>query len=174
MVDDRLADADSSGDAGRTKREGPTIDLDASEVSSETKPAPPTEPAHETPSDSEPPKAATSESAPRAKPTSPWLVAPLSGAVAAALVIAVGWMLGWLQVQTPPPAPAPQVTAATVDDLSGRIAALEAKANKPVEPMMPGLVQRFNDLRDGVAALRGQTDKLAGTVNELKSAPRAP
>jgi hypothetical protein len=173
MVDDRLADAESSGDVTRSKREGPTIDLEASEVSSETKPAPPTEPAHETPSDSEPPKAAASDSdsAPRAKTMSPWLVAPLSGAVAAALVIAVGWMLGWLQVQTPP-APAPQVTAATVDDLTGRVAALEAKANKPVEPMMPGLVQRFNDLRDGVAALRGQTDKLAGTVNELKSAPR--
>ena len=171
MVDDRLADADSSGDAARTKREGPTIELDASEVSSETKPAPPTEPVHEAASDAVPPKAAAaSESAPRARSTSPWLIAPLSGAVAAALVIAVGWMLGWLQVQTPPPAP--QVTAATVDDLTGRIAALESKVDKPVEPMLPGLVQRFNELRDGVAALRGQTDKLAGTVNELKSAPR--
>jgi hypothetical protein len=175
MVDDRLADAESSGDVTRSKREGPTIDLEASEVSSETKPAPPTEPAHEAPSDPEPPKAATSESAPRAKPTSPWLIAPLSGAVAAALVIAVGWMLGWLQVQAPPPAPAPQVTAATVDDLSGRIAALETKVSKPspTEAVVPGsFLKPVKDLRDEVTALRAQSDKLAGAVNELKSAPR--
>jgi hypothetical protein len=175
MVDDRLADADSSGDAGRTKREGPTIDLEASEVSSETKPAPPTEPAHEAASDPEPPKAATPESVPRARPMSPWLIAPLSGAVAAALVIAVGWMLGWLQVQAPPPASAPQVTAAAVDDLSGRIAALETKVSKPnpTEAVVPGsFLKPVKDLRDEVTALHAQSDKLAGTVNELKSAPR--
>jgi hypothetical protein len=174
MVDDRLADADSSGEAARSKREGPTIDLEASEVSSETKPAPPTESAHEAPSDPEPPKdAAASESAPRRKPMSAWLIAPLSGAVAAALVIAVGWMLGWLQVQTPPPAP--QVTAATVDDLTGRIAALEGKVNKPnpTEAVVPGsFLKPVKDLRDEVTALRAQSDKLAGSINELKSAPR--
>jgi hypothetical protein len=174
MVDDRLADADSSGDAGRTKREGPTIDLEASEVSSETKPAPPTEPAREAPSGPEPPKdAAASQSAPRGKPMSPWLIAPLSGAVAAALVIAVGWMLGWPSVQAPPPAP--QVTAASVDDLTGRIAALETKVNKPnpTEAVVPGsFLKPVKDLRDEVTALRAQSDKLAGSINELKSAPR--
>ena len=169
MVDDRLADADSSGEAARSKREGPTIDLEASEVSSETKPAPPTEPAHEAPSDPEPPKDAASESAPRGKPMSAWLIAPLSGA--AAVVIAAGWMLGWLQVQTPPPAP--QVTAATVDDLSGRIAALETKVSKPTEAVVPGsFLKPVKDLRDEVLALRAQSDKLAGSINELKSAPR--
>jgi hypothetical protein len=174
MVDDRLADADSSGEAARTKRDGPTIELDASEVSSETKPAPPTEPAHETASGAEPPKAAAvSESAARAKPTSPWLIAPLSAAVAAAFVIAAGWMLGWLQMQAPPPAP--QVTAATVDDLTGRIAALETKVSKPnpTEAVVPGsFLKPVKDLRDEVTALRAQSDKLAGSVNELKSAPR--
>ena len=30
-----------------------------------------------------------------AAPISPWVIAPVSGAVAAALVIGVGWMLGW-------------------------------------------------------------------------------
>jgi len=175
MVDDRLADADSSGEAARTKREGPTIDLDASEVSSETKPAPPTEPAHAAASDAEPPKAAAaSESAPRERRTSPWLIAPLSGAVAAALVIAAGWMLGWLPVQAPAPAPAPQVTAATVDDLTGRIAALETKVSKPnpTEAVVPdSFLKPVKDLRDEVTALRAQSDKLAGSINELKSAP---
>ena len=172
MVDDRLADAESSADAGRTKREGPTIELEASEVSSETRAAPPMQPEHEQASEPEQPKAASdaSEGAPHAKPISPWVIAPFSGAVAAALVIAVGWMLGWPKVQAPPPAP--QVTAASVDDLTGRVAALEGKVDKPVEPMMPGLVRQFNELRDGVTTLRGQTDKLNAAVNELKSAPR--
>ena len=42
MVDDRLEDAGSPPDPGRVKRAPPTIDLEATEVSSETKPGPET------------------------------------------------------------------------------------------------------------------------------------
>src|SRR5471032_3126647 len=118
MVDDRLDDAGSPPDSGRAKRPPPTSDLDASEISSETKavgepaPEPKFEPNSEIRSDVGPdfqpepvsaskaareaeddtgerPKAAFSSIS---RPISPWVIAPFSGAVAAALVIAVGWM----------------------------------------------------------------------------------
>jgi hypothetical protein len=93
--------------------------------------------------------------------------------VSAALVIAAGWILGWPNMQAPPPAP--QVTAATVDELTARVAALEGKVNKsnPGEAAVPAsFLKPVKDLREEVAALRAQTDKLAGGVDELKSAPR--
>ncbi len=47
-------------------------------------------------------KPAADPAAPVSRPISPWVIAPASGAVAAALVIGVGWMLGWPPVQSPP------------------------------------------------------------------------
>ena len=63
------------------------------------------------------------------------MIAPFSGAVAASLVILVGWLLGWPAVQAPPAAP--QVTAAAVDDLGKRVAGLEAKTSQAREPIPP-------------------------------------
>jgi hypothetical protein len=192
MVDDRLEDAGSLPESGRVKRAPPTIDLDASEISSETKALPetPPEPKFEPKPDaeSEPapasmrepepeetlerPKAAASPSV--ARPISPWVIAPFSGAVAAALVIAVGWMLGWPQV-----APAPQANA--VDELTARVAGLESKAGKPVtDPAvaarLDALDKSLNASRADLASLRAQSDKLASGMNlgmnEVKSAPR--
>jgi len=171
MVNDRLADADSSPDAARTKREGPTIELEATEVSSKTAPDPRSEPEPEQAQSHERPNAASSASkeAPAARPMSPWVVAPLSGAVAAGLVIAVGWMLGWPNVQAPPPGP--QVEASTVDELTKRVAALEDKI-KPMAALTPDVLRKpVTDLRGELANQRAQTDKLAAAVNELKSAP---
>jgi hypothetical protein len=48
-----------------------------------------------------------------------------------------------------------------VDDLGKRVAALEGKVNKPPEPIMPGLLRRFDELRNDVANLHTQVDKLA-------------
>jgi len=203
MVDDRLEDAESPLEPGRVKRAPPTIDLDASEVSSATKPGPetPIEPKSdskpnfkpepetrqesrgvESPSpspsvpDDEPerPKAAVAPQTPPISPSiSPWVIAPFSGAVAAALVIAVGWMLGWPPVQ-PPPA-GPQATA--IDDLTARVAGLEAKSGKPVPD--PALAARLDSLeksastsRADLGSLRAQSDKLAAVMNDVKSAPR--
>jgi hypothetical protein len=172
MVDDRLADAQSSPDAARSKREGPTIELEATEVSS--KAAPDQQPEPEQVQRPERPNAEADSGSTRAsRRISPWIIAPLSGVVSAALVIAAGWFLGWPNMQAPPPAP--QVTAATVDELTARVAALEGKVNKsnPGEAAVPAsFLKPVKDLREEVAALRAQTDKLAGGVNELKSAPR--
>ena len=181
-------DAALSPDSSRAWRAPPTIDLDASEVSSETRNAAgdaapegaPQEPQPEEAVTAEAPAAASSAaiSPPISAPISPWVIAPVSGAVAAALVIGVGWILGWPAVQ--PPAPTePQVSAAAVDGLTARIAGLESKASKPVAPATdPAAIARIAALeksqvalRDDVATLRAQSQKLAGDIGGARSAP---
>ena len=188
MVDDRPEDTGSLPDQGRPKREPPTIDLEATEVSSETKsaaeaspaeasseaasepsPEPPHEPRPEAPS-------VSPVDAPAPRPVSPWIIAPVSGAVAAALVIGVGSMLGWPAVQ-PASAPlAPQLSSA-VDVLTARVASLEPKVGKPVpDPTAAArteaLEKTVTALRAELAATRAQGEKLASAVNDVKSAPR--
>ncbi len=179
MVDDRSEDAGSLPDSSRPKREPPTIDLEATEVSSETRAAdasaaetssaPSPEPAPESPS-------VSPVDTPAARPVSPWIVAPVSGAAAAALVIGVGWMLGWPAVQ-PPSAPASQVNAA-IDSLSARVAGLEPKVGKPVpDPATSARTEALEKtvaaLRTELAATRTQGEKLASALDDVKSAPRA-
>jgi hypothetical protein len=175
MVDDRPEENGSLPDQERPKRAPPTIDLEATEVSSapsQSSGDAPREPAPEAPS--EPP---VSEPAP--KPVSPWIIAPVSGAVAAALVIGVGWMLGWPAIQPATPA-APQLNAAAIDGLTARIAGLEQKVSKPATPVAdPAAAARTEALDKSFAALRGelttlraQSEKLAAAVNEVKAAPR--
>jgi hypothetical protein len=167
MVDDKAEDNEPSPDLGRAKRAPPTIDLEATEVSGETRNAgeeaqPEPEPvAHE-------PSAAVS----------PWAIAAVSGAVAAALVIAVAWVLGWPAVLPATPA-APQVNAA-VDALTARVADLESKTGKPpasapdpaAAARMEALEKSLASLRGELSGLRAQSEKLAATINEVKSAPR--
>jgi hypothetical protein len=175
MADDELKDA-GGPENSRPRREPPTIDLEASEVSGETRAA--AEAQAEAASEARAEAAAEPEQAavPPSKPISPWVIAPFSGAVAAALVIAVGWMLGWPPVQAPPAAP--QVTAGAFDDLGKRVASLETKTSKP-PASDPAAMGRIDALDKSIAALRGdvakeraQSDKLASAVNDLKSAPR--
>lgn len=181
MVDDRPENQGSPPESERPKREPPTIDLKASEVTSETAKAsdaaaPEPEAATETPA-AEP----VSQTVPAPAPVSPWIVAPVSGAVAAALVIGVGWMLGWPAVQPAAVPPAPQLNAAAIDDLTGRIAGLETKISKPAAPVTdPASLARLEVLEKSLTALRGelvttraQGEKLAAAINEVKSAPRA-
>lgn len=176
MVEDRPEDTGSLPDSDRPKREPPTIDLKATEVTSETAPA----------SDAEAPEAAAeapsaAPASPPPAPVSPWIVAPLSGAVAAALVIGIGWMLGWPAVQPADLAPAPLVNAAAIDDLTARVAGIETKTSKPAAPVAdPAATARIEMLEKSLAALRGelattraQGEKLASAINEVKSAPRA-
>jgi hypothetical protein len=180
MVDDRPEDNGSLPDSSRPKREPPTIELEATEVPSETKsaagasseatPEPVAEPTPEAAKASveEPPVAATPS-----RPVSPWIVAPVSGAVAAALVIGVGWMLGWPAIQ-PASAPAPQLSAA-IDGLTARVAGLEPKVGKPdaaAAARTEALEKTVAALRTELAATRTQGEKLASAVNEVKSAPR--
>lgn len=181
MVDDRPEDG-AAAEPGRPRREPPTIDLQATEISeapktevkAEAKAAEPTEQAAAEPAQEAAPDAAPSPS----QPVSPWAIAPISGAVAAALVIGVGWVLGWPAVQAP--APAPQLNAAAIDDLTARIAGLESKTSKPAAPVadpaaatrMEGIEKSVATLRSELAATRTQADKLASAVNEIKSLPR--
>ncbi|WFU24918.1 hypothetical protein QA649_01315 [Bradyrhizobium sp. CB1717] len=193
MADDKPEDAGLAPDTGRAKRTPPTIDLEATEVSTqpqevagepEAEPtaeqaAPEQEKVEETKPEPQPESAEEQPSiapASASRPVSPWVIAPFSGAAAAALVIGVGWMLGWPAVQAPPPAP--QVTNATVDALSGRVAAVEAKAGKPAaDPAMvariDALEKSASALRSDIANLRAQSDKTASALNDSKSAPRA-
>jgi hypothetical protein len=170
MVDDRPEDSGPSPDSGRPKREPPTIDLEASEVTSETQNPGSDAPPEPTP---EEPSAAASPS----RSPSPWVVAVISGAVAASLVIGVGWILGWPEV--PPNSAAPQVNAATIDGLAARVASIESKADKPPSAPDPAATARVETLEKSLVALRGelataraQSEKLAAEVNDLKSTPR--
>jgi len=181
MVDDRPEDTGSLPDSSRPKREPPTIDLEATEVSSETKsaagassdatPEPVAEPTPEAA------KASVEESAvveTPSRPVSPWIVAPVSGAVAAALVIGVGWMLGWPAIQPASAPPAPQLSAA-IDGLTARVAGLELKVGKPdaaAAARTDALEKTVASLRTELAATRAQGEKLASAINDVKSAPR--
>jgi hypothetical protein len=192
MVDDRPEDQDiepeSPPDPGRAKRAPPTIDLEATEVSGETRNAAAEAAPEPTPQgspdggssegatsegeSSERPKAAAS--AARSPSISPWVIAPMSGAVAAALVITVGWMLGWPQVQVAPAVP--QVSASAIDDLAARVTGLESKVGKPVTDPAAGaridaLEKSLTALRGDLANLRTQSEKLAADAGNAKSAP---
>jgi len=181
MVDDRPEDTGSLPDSSRPKREPPTIELEANEISSETKSAAAasSEAAPETVAEPTPEatKASVEESpvaATPSRPVSPWIVAPVSGAVAAALVIGVGWMLGWPAVQPASAPPAPQLSAA-IDGLTARVAGLEPKVGKPdpaAAARTDALEKTVAALRTELAATRAQGEKLASAVNEVKSAPR--
>jgi hypothetical protein len=197
MVDDSPEDTAPSPDAGRPKRAPPTIELEASEVSGETRSAgggePPGSGSRTGPGSGSgtgpwsgsgagpesvpgqvPPKPVSERPS---APVSPWVIAVLSGAVAASLVIGVGWMLGWPAVPATP-AP-PQVSAAIVDDLAARIAGLETKTSKPAAPSPDPAAARLDALEKSLASLRGeltglraQSEKLAAAVNDVRSAPR--
>ena len=197
MADDKPEDAGLAPESGRAKRTPPTIDLEATEVLTQPQDVagePEAQPTAEQAKSEQPgveqakfaeaefeqakfeqakaePERAEAQAAVASAAVSPWVVAPLSGAVAAAVVIGVGWMLGWPAVQ------APQVTSATVDALSGRVAAVEAKAGKPAAD--PAIVARLDaleksagTLRSDIANLRAQSDKTASALNDAKSTPR--
>jgi len=183
MADDVLEDAGPAPDAGKIKREPPTIDLEATKVS-ETATESKAAESKATKSDPADPEGAAgpqhqADREPRAtasasvsRPISPWVIAPFSGAAAASLVILVGWLLGWPEVQTPPAVP--QVSAAAVDDLGKRVVGLESKLGKPATD--PAVTARLDSMEKAVAALRGdvanlraQSDKLASSVNEAKA-----
>src|SRR6202163_378728 len=171
MVEDMPEDEGPAPDSGRAKRAPPTIDLEASEVSGETRKAGDDarpERSSEEPSSPEPPAAAISA----------WLIAVVSGAVAAALVIGVGWMLGWPAV--PPTPAATEINAAVIGDLGARVAAVESKTSKPATPAPdPASAARIEALEKSIASLRGevagaraQSEKLAAALNDVKATPR--
>jgi hypothetical protein len=166
MVDDKAEDIEPSQDSERPRRPPPTIDLEPSEVTGETRTAG---------ADAEPERVSREPSA----AISPWVIAPVSGAVAASLVICVGWILGWPPV-LPTTSGGPPSNAAIVDDLAARLASIESRTAKPAAPSPdPAMVSRVEALEKSLASLRGeisglraQSEKLAAAVNDAKSTPR--
>jgi hypothetical protein len=168
MAEDSPDHAPPQPDSGRPRRAPPTIDLEASEVSGETRNAG---------GDAQPEPISPEPPAP-ISPVSPWVIAAVSGAVAASLVICVAWMLGWPAVPATPAAP--QVNAAAIDDLAARVASVESKTGKPAAAALdPAAAARVEALEKSLGALRGelaaaraQSEKLTTDLNGVKSASR--
>jgi hypothetical protein len=175
MADDRPQEnsGDSSDGSGlsanldRPKRAGPTLDLDAAEISDQARNA--------------------DENAERVEPkrrpmvgiVSAAIVSAIFGGSAAALVIAAAWWTGWLAHKAPPaPQPAPVNTAVT-DALAARIAKVETSVKTPSAPVPdPAVAARLDtnekslqSIRAELAAAHAQSEQLVSSVNEFKSAP---
>jgi hypothetical protein len=162
MDDNRPDDAAASPDPGRPKRAPPTIDLEASEV---TKPA-------EDAGNSGGSAGRSSRLSLAAIP--PFLVAALSGAITALLVMAVAWAVGWPGETARPVA---ESNAGAVEALSSRITELEGRVSRPANPD-PALASRFDaldksltSLRSDIAGARARSEKLAADLERIKAAP---
>jgi hypothetical protein len=172
MVGDKPEDIGPAADPGRAKREPPTIDLEAIEITDET------------PNPDVGAKDASSVPRPSTGRVSTAIIAAISGASAAALVIGVAWFAGWPGEPVPPAVPAaPQINSAALDDLTARVAGVETKIKAPAAPVSPvsdpaaaaradALEKSLAALRSEIAGQRAQSEELAAAVNEVKSAPR--
>jgi hypothetical protein len=173
MAEDRPEDTEPTVDSGRAKRAPPTIDLEATEISGETRSA-----GADAPPEQSVPR-------PSRAPVFTAIIAAISGAAAAALVIAAAWFAGWPGEPVPPAVPAaPQVSSAALDDLAARVAGVESKIKAPATPSPtptsdPAAAARADALEKSLAALRteiagqrAQSEKLAAALNEITSAPR--
>jgi hypothetical protein len=190
MDEDRPEDPSHAPDSGRAKRPPPTIDLEASEVST-TSEAPAVveqtqpEQSQAQQSQAEPTQKADAAGPSRRSRSFPWmavsagLVAAVTGAITAALVVAIASAVGWPGETAPPPA-SPQTNASAIDTLASRLADLETRTAKPAAaPSDPAVIARLDavekslaSLSAGIAGVRAQSEKLAADLNAVKSAPR--
>jgi hypothetical protein len=161
-MDDNTLDDAASPEAGRPRRAPPTIDLEASEVTSAS-------------AGGDKGDDRRSSWLPSAA-LHPFWVAAITGAVTAVLVIAVAWAVGWPAEST---RPVVATDAGAIETLSSRLAELEGRVSKPAAPD-PALSSRFDalekslaSLRTDVANARAQSGKLANDIEAIKSAPPA-
>ena len=161
MDDNRPDDPTPSPDSGKPKRAPPTIDLEASEVSSSTSAA-------SSSSTSE------SSSSPSSMAIPSLVVAAITGAVAAVLVIAVAWALGWPGETARPIA---ETNAGAIEALSSRISELEGRLAKPatadpaLSSRLDALDKSLSSLKTDIAGARARSEKLASELDAVKSAP---
>jgi hypothetical protein len=196
MVDDKPDEI--APEPERPRRAPPTLDLDAIEISDETRQADADDAAVK------PSREAPSRFAPFASSA---LVAAIVGAGAAALVV---WAMGWPGDAKPPTAApqintaaldalsarldklearpvAPQADKAALDALAARVADVEAKAAAPAPspPVSaapdPALSAKIGELEKSVATLRDElaatssrSQQTASAVDAVKSTPREP
>lgn len=186
MVDDRHDDA--SQDGSRPKRSPPTIDLEATEISrpeisrpeiSKTEIPSPADDAGEADKTAEDQSQPADEqiASPRAPSQKASIaMSAITGAVAAACVVGGAWFAGW-----PASSSIPQVGKTEFGDLSNRVAGLESKAAKPQTPALldQAVAKRIDVLEKSIASLReelatvhGQSDKLAAALKDAAAAPR--
>jgi hypothetical protein len=167
MDEDRPEDPSHASDSGRPRRAPPTIDLEASEVTGQTQGGG---------SDS---RARWSFAWPLPKIVSATLVAAMTGAVTAALMIAIASVVGW-PGETAPPLANAQTNASAIDTLVGRVGDLEARLAKPapatgdpaLAARLEALEKSLASLRADIAGTRAQSEKLAADLNAVKSSPR--
>jgi hypothetical protein len=161
------------------KRAPPTIDLDASDVSGDTRTARGMNAARSFFKGAGERLSGLGFGGMLAK-----VAAPLSGAIAALLVLAALWAG---DVIGPPQAPAPLVSpaqfdniAANVGDLTARLARVESSVAKPAAAVTdPALTGRTEALEKSLAAVRDEVARVAAQISsvtaslaELKAPPR--
>jgi len=174
MDDNRTDDPATAPGAPRPRRAPPTIDLEASEVTTSTGSGGGADSA----GDQDPADKGEGKPSSRASIVAlqPILVAAVTGAAAAALVIALVWAVAR-------PGETARVVADTdtrvIEMLSSRIGELEEQAAKPVVPI-PALSARFDALEKSLGQLRtelasagARSDKLASELDAVKAAPPA-
>src|SRR5579864_523262 len=175
MADNTTDDPASAPESSRPRRAGPTIDLGASEVT-------------ETSAGAGGEGGARGGRAgwrfgsvprPSMSAWGPLFTAAATGAVAALLVIACAWAMGWLGETVQPVAQA-QVNASEIEALSSRVSTLEARSSQSASPD-PQLAARLDAAEKSVASLRSELsgerarlDKLAAELDTAKSAPSSP
>ena len=169
MDDNTLDDAGTSPEAGRPRRAPPTIDLEASEVTSTTASA-----GDDKAGDTSDDKRSSRLSSAALRPV--W-VAAVTGAATAVLVIAIAWAVGW-PVETARPV-VETTNTGVIETLSSRLSELEGRVSKPAAPdaalssRFEALEKSVASLRSDVAGVRAQSGKLASDIEAIKSAPAA-
>jgi hypothetical protein len=168
MDDNTLDEAGSSPEAGRPRRAPPTIDLEASEVTSATASA----------GDDKADDTSDGKRSSRLSSAAlhPFWIAAATGAATALLVIAIAWAVGWPAETARPVA---ETNTGAIETLSSRLTELDGRVSKPAAPD-PALSSRFQaleksvaSLRTDVAGVRAQSGKLATDIEAIKSAPPA-
>jgi hypothetical protein len=179
MTNDRKDEAPAGSAEEWPKRPGPTIDLDASDVSGDTRASGESSAAgtffHRV-------RSGLSGATSRMLPV---LAALIGGAVAALLVLAAFWGSGLIDQQQAQPVVSPTQfdnVAANVGDLTARVARVEAAAAKSPPPAPtpdPTLASRTEAVEKSLAAVRdevgrvnGQLRTITSSLNELKTIPR--
>lgn len=183
MADDKSEDAAPTPDPGRPKRAPPTIELEATDVSSASPIPDSGEAAAEAQSEAVVESPSDSTSRPSRRP--PVLIPALSGATAAALVVGIAWWMQSPRSTAAPEAAPPQVSGAAFDDLKARLARVESRPAAPSipapSPAVPdaATIQRIDALEKSVTALRGDlaaarsaSESATAAVKQIQSAPR--